>query len=88
MSIPIRAHLPLSRHVEVRLDSGLEVKKLGEAPAAVPLGIALRYKASRSLGGWFVLPHISGPQLYTPQTGRVDTGTFSVGVILGIPLRR
>ncbi|MDC0744651.1 hypothetical protein [Polyangium mundeleinium] len=84
LSLPIRAHVPLSRRVEVRLDSGLEVNQLGESAAAVPLGIALRYRARR----FFVLPYVSGPQFYTPATGRVDAGTFSAGILVGIPLRR
>jgi hypothetical protein len=88
LSVPIRANLALLSHVQVRLESGLEVKKLGETAAAVPLGIGLRYKASRALGGWSVSPYLSGTQFYTPQTGRVDTDVFSAGVVVGIPLKR
>jgi len=87
LSLPVRAHLALSGHVEVRVDSGLEAKKLGQTAATVPLGIALRYKASPAQGGWFVSPYLIGTQLYTPQTRRVNTSVFSAGIVVGIPLK-
>ncbi|UQA60524.1 hypothetical protein [Polyangium aurulentum] len=87
LSLPVRAHVAISGHVEARLDSGLAVKKLGEA-ATVPLGVSLRYKAGQTQGGWFMCPYVSGTQFYTPQTGRVNTSAFSAGVLVGVPLKR
>jgi hypothetical protein len=86
--VPVTVAVQLTTHVHGAATSALYVRDIDDARATttIPLGFTLGYSAGADQANLGVVPYFQFNRFYTPATGKVETGSFSGGVIVDVPV--